>query len=120
MVPPKWKPNRHINNLLSSLEYVPKLMVAALCIIAHLHRHSLREPSVLNQACLQWPCHLASLEAGINEIESSTYNSVIEILKSKMGREDLNMTTVKDWLPGVDTGVQVSDCYLICSDTYYL
>ena len=58
---------------------------------------------------------MRSLEAGIDAIDVNMYNAVIEYLKSKMGRPDLNMTTVKDWLPGQTTGLKVSNL-IVCSN----
>ena len=97
----------HMWNLLSSLEYVPKLMVASLCIIAHLHALNNNQPSVLSTMCMQWRCNLQDLRQAIFGLSPHSAGQVMDILKMKMGMDGLNMLSVSEWMPGARTGIQV-------------
>ena len=99
-------------NLLSSLEYVPKLMVASLVILAHFYTLAKDIPSVLGSLCLKWKCNLAILKEAVIG-PPHLYNKVLEIVKSYMRNNGLNMMSVADWLPGATTGIMVNTTLLL-------
>ena len=112
IVPTGWL-KHHMWNLLSSLEYIPKLMVASLCIIAHVYTLKKNKPSVLSPPCGEWKCNLADLKIAVTDLSESDYNTGVKTLKAHIGRKDLDLvTSTEEWLPGAHIRIQASDVSL--------